>query len=332
MHHAVLALGIAAGPSVGVPVGLFHHLPIGLRVALVEQVAGSLPAKQVVGRRAPRPALQIPRALEELQEHGRLVELPPARRVGQDPSEERLAPLTRQKVRLIRRLRIRIAGRDHHPFHAQRHHLVEKRSIARRVGGGEERGVGGHAEAGLAGGADRRHGHVVDALAADGVIVLLPRTVEVHRKRQVRGGGEEWQHLLEFQRVGAEVEIFLAGHDAGHDLLDLRMQQRLPAGNRNERGTAFIHRGEALLGREMGPQHLRRMLDLATATTGEVAAKKRLKHEHERIPGVAPQSLHGHVLQDGHHLSNGHTHATRSLTSRLQAAAWENRANAMSGK
>ena len=140
------------------------------------------------------------------------------------------------------------------------------------------------------------------------------------------------QHLLELERVGAEVEIFLAGHDAGHDLLDLRMQQRLTAGNRHHRRTAFIHRGEALLGREMRPQHVGGMLDLATAATGEVAAKKRLEHEHERVAGVAPQPLHGHVLQDGHHLSNGHTHATRSLTSRLQAAAWENRANAMSGK
>ena len=140
------------------------------------------------------------------------------------------------------------------------------------------------------------------------------------------------QHLLELERVGAEVEILLAGDDAGHDLLDLRMEQRLATGNRNDWRTAFIHRCEALLGREVRPQHLRRMLDLATATAGEIAAKERLEHEHERVAGIATQPLHGHMTQNGHHLSNGHTHATRSLTLRLQAVAEENLARAMSGK
>ena len=110
------------------------------------------------------------------------------------------------------------------------------------------------------------------------------------------------------------------------------MEQRLTAGNRYDRCTAFIHCGKALLGREMRPQHLGGMLDLATASTGEVAAKERLEHEHEGIPCVATQSLHGNVTQDGHHLSDGHTHATRSMLLRLQAAAWENLAKAISGK
>ena len=162
--------------------------------------------------------------------------------------------------------------------------------------------------------------------------MLLARPVQVHRKGQVGRWREVREHLLELKRVGAEVEILFAGHDPRHDLLDLRMKQRLAAGNRHDRRTTFIHRRETLLGREVRPQHFGRMLDLTAAATGEIATKERLEHQHERIPGIAPQPLHGHVLEHGHHLSNRHTHATRSLPLRPAAAACENRAKAISGK
>ena len=58
--------------------------------------------------------------------------------------------------------------------------MIEKCPIPGGIRGSEERGVGGHAEARLAGGADRGHGHVVDTLPADSMVVLLAGTVEVH--------------------------------------------------------------------------------------------------------------------------------------------------------
>ena len=115
------------------------------------------------------------------------------------------------------------------------------------------------------------------------------------------------------------------------------MQERLAAGNRDHRGAAFVDRLKALLGREVRPQHFGWVLNLAAAAAGEIAAKERLEHEHERIPVIAPQPLHGHVPQHRHHLSNWHTHATRSLARQSAIRgdsfwAAHHLASAMSGK
>src|ERR1700737_3490901 len=52
VHHAVGALLIVPG-SVSVPVGIFHKLLEGLRIALAEQIAWPLPAEIVPCRVAP---------------------------------------------------------------------------------------------------------------------------------------------------------------------------------------------------------------------------------------------------------------------------------------
>src|SRR5882724_12757037 len=52
VHHAVGALLIIPGAE-GVPVGIFHKLLEGLRIALAEQIAGPLPPEIVPCRVAP---------------------------------------------------------------------------------------------------------------------------------------------------------------------------------------------------------------------------------------------------------------------------------------
>src|SRR5947208_6439834 len=52
VHHAVGALLVIAR-AVGVPVGIFHKLLEGLRIALAKQIAGSLPAEIIPCRVAP---------------------------------------------------------------------------------------------------------------------------------------------------------------------------------------------------------------------------------------------------------------------------------------
>ena len=326
MDHAVGALGIAAGPAVAFPVGLLHQLPEARRIPLVEQVAGPLPAEEVVGGRAPGAAFELPVAFQKLEEHRRLVEPPSARSPVEDPTEQGLALLPGQEVRLVGRLGIGVARGDHHPLDAQGHDLVEELPVAGRVGPGEERGVGGDAKSGPAGRPDRRHRPVIHALAADRVIVLLPRAVEVDREGEVGGGGEPGQHLLELEGVGAEVEIPLAGHDPGHDLLDPGMEQRLAPGDRDQRRAALVHGRQALLGGELRAEHLGGMLDLATAAAGEVAAKQGLEHQHQGIAAVAPQPLHGHVPEHRQHLADRNAH--RAASARAAAA----RQRATSGK
>ena len=89
-------------------------------------------------------------------------------------------------------------------------------------------------------------GLVVAAFQADGKIVVLALAVHVDGKGQELAGLEQIDLLLQQQRVGAEVNVFLARDQAGDDFADLRMQQRLAAGNGDGGSAAFIDRAEAL--------------------------------------------------------------------------------------
>ena len=66
------------------------------------------------------------------------------------------------------------------------------------------------------------------------------------------------QLLLEQNGVGAEVDVFLPRHQAGDDLVDLRMQQRLAAGNADHGRAAFVGGAEAFFGRQVFLQNVRR--------------------------------------------------------------------------
>ena len=107
------------------------------------------------------------------------------------------------------------------------------------------------------------------------------------------------------------------------------MEQGFASRNRNDRGRAFVHRRETLLRREMGAKNLAGMLDLPAAATGEIAAEERFEHQHERVPAVAPEPLHGDMPEHGDHLTNWNTHANGSLLLPLAERA---RQTATSGK
>src|SRR6202000_1630236 len=73
--HAVVAARVLA-PAELVPLGGLQQLLPGLGVAVVEQVAGLLPALEAVQRDAPRRALEVGLALEEVQVQLGVVEAP----------------------------------------------------------------------------------------------------------------------------------------------------------------------------------------------------------------------------------------------------------------
>ena len=194
-----------------------------------------------------------------------------------------------QEVLLVRRLVVGVAGREHHAFDAELHHLVEESAHAVGIGAVEERGVGGDAEAAAAPlPASPSMRDVVSAFAADGEIVMLALAVHVDGERQILARLEEIDLLFQQQRVGAQVDVLLARDQALDDLVDLRMHQRLAAGNGDHRRAALVHRAEAFLRREVLLEHVRRILDFAAAGARQVAAKQRLQHQHQRIALAAP--------------------------------------------
>src|SRR5664280_897699 len=135
---------------------------------------------------------------------------------------------------------VRVSGRKHHAFDAEIHHLVEESAHAVGIGAVEERGIRGYAEAALQGFLHAVNGDVESAFAADGKVVVLALAVHVHRERQVLAGLEQVNLLFEQQSVGAQVDVLLARDQAVDDLGDLRMHQRLAAGNGHHRRTALV--------------------------------------------------------------------------------------------
>ena len=112
MGHAVGAFLVATG-SVGVPVRRFHQLLVGRDVAFAEQIAGLLPAEDVARRHAPGRAVIFAVAGEEVEEQGRMHQLPLlALAEREDAAEQLLGLATVEEVVLVGRPLIGIAGRD----------------------------------------------------------------------------------------------------------------------------------------------------------------------------------------------------------------------------
>src|SRR6516162_6603222 len=147
VHHAVAALLVATAPTVVLPAGRLEQILERGGVALLKQIAGTLPAEDVVGRVAPRRALELLLAHEELQEQRRLIEPPPALRLRQNLRDQIVGALGAQEVLLIRRLVEELA-------HAQRIGVVEQGRVRRDAESPAERLF------------DALDGLVVDAVAA----------------------------------------------------------------------------------------------------------------------------------------------------------------------
>src|SRR5262249_20228004 len=145
------------------------------------------------------------------------------------------------------------------------------------------------------------------------VVVLQP--VQMHREEQIRRGLEQIELLLEQQRVGAERDELLARDEAAHDLADLLVDQRLAAGDRHHRRTAFVGCVPALLGRHTAIEDGIRIVDLAAADTGEIATEQRFQHQHQRIALAAQQLLLEQIAADPQFLEEGYGHYVLSFWS-----------------
>jgi hypothetical protein len=132
---------------------------------------------------------------------------------------------------------------------------------------------------------------VKHALLAHRFVVVFLEAVEMHREKQVGRRREQVQLLLQEQRVGAQRDELLARHDAGDDLADLLVDQRLAARNGHHRGAAFVDRIEALLDRHAPIEDGVGIVDLAAARAGEIAPKQRLEHQHQRIALASGEPL-----------------------------------------
>jgi hypothetical protein len=130
----------------------------------------------------------------------------------------------------------------------------------------------------------------------------------MHREKQIWRRLEQVELLLQQQRVGAQRHEFLPRHQAAHDLADFLVDQRLAAGDRHHRRAALVGGIPAFLRRHAAIEDRIGIVDLAAADAGQIAAKQRLKHQHQRIALSAKQFLLHQVAADTHFLEERYCH------------------------
>jgi len=89
------------------------------------------------------------------------------------------------------------------------------------------------------------------------------------------------------------------------------VDQRLAAGDRHHGRAALVDGVEAFLDRQPLVEDRIRIIDLAAAEAGEVAAEQRLEHQHERIALAAEQLLLEQICADAHLFQKRNPHRTQ---------------------
>ena len=105
----------------------------------------------------------------------------------------------------------------------------------------------------------------------------------------------------------------LARDDAFDNRLHVLVQQRLAAGDRDDRRAAFVDRLQAVLDRQAAIEDIVLVIDLAAAGAGQIAAEQRLQHQHQRIALDAFQTLADDVAAHPGLLYQGNAHRDLSF-------------------
>jgi hypothetical protein len=121
--------------------------------------------------------------------------------------------------------------------------------------------------------------------------VIFLEAVHVNGKREIFGRLEEVEFALEEKRVGAKINILFAFHEAGHDLVDLIVDERLAARDADHGRAAFLDGVEALLRGQALIENVVGILDLAATGAGKIAAEERFEHQHEGVTLAPPELL-----------------------------------------
>jgi len=308
VDHTVAALLVATLLAVIFPSGVFHQLFESGDVAVLEEVAGFLPTKDVEGGVTPRCAVVIHVALEEFEEVRGQIEFPGFFALVENFLEEFLGAFTAQEVFLIGSFLVAVAGGEHHALDLQFHHFIKKFTDAGGVSSFKEGGVGGDTESASDGFFNAFECGFVGAIATDGGVVFGFESVHVDAEGEIFGGFKEIDFAFEEEGVGAEVYVFFAGDEAFDDFVDLGMDEGFTSGDGDHWGPALIRCVPALLGGESFVENVIGILDFTAACAGKVATEERFEHEDERIAFVATEFLSENIRRNRPSLANRNWH------------------------
>src|SRR5271169_3445594 len=110
VNHAVRALGIAAFSAVTVPIGFANQFRERVGIAVLQQVAGLLPAENIVGGHAPGRAFVIALAHEKFHEQRAEVETPFFAAIAQNLAEQLARFFSAEEMFLVGSFVVGVAG------------------------------------------------------------------------------------------------------------------------------------------------------------------------------------------------------------------------------
>ncbi len=199
--------------------------------------------------------------------------------LAEDLAEELPGSFPAQETVLVVGVLIVEPGGHGHGLHPQRGEVIEKFCRITGCLPLEKRGIGGDPETGGHQLSDRGRCPGKGTLVADSGVVPFGQAVEVDIEGQVGTGLKTLQLALDEQAVGAEVDKPFLPDELADNGVDLRMEQRLSAGNGHHRRAALPGRAHALVHGEHLLHDLARLVDLAASLAVEVAEKKGLEHQ-----------------------------------------------------
>ena len=109
------------------------------------------------------------------------------------------------------------------------------------------------------------------------------QAVHVNTEREILGGLILIELALEQNRIGTEIDIAFLGDEALDDLGHIGMDQRLAAGNTDDRCAAFLGCRPTLFGCQTLIEDVVGVLDLAASGAGQIATEERFQHEDQGI-------------------------------------------------
>ena len=257
----------------------------------MQEVAGFLPTEDVIGRVAPRGAIVVDVALEELEEIGGEIKLPRFFAAFKNFLEEFFGAFAAEEMFLIGGFLVAVAWGKHHALDVQFHHGIKEFADASGIGAFEEGGIGGDTEAASDRFFDGFEGDLVGSIAADGGVVFRFETIHMNAEGEVFGGFKEIELPLEEECVGAKINVLFAGNEAFDDRIDLGMDQRFAARDGDHGGAALVGGVPALLGGEAFIKDVIGVLDFTATCARKIAAEEGLEHKDKRIPFDPTQLL-----------------------------------------
>ena len=168
------------------------------------------------------------------------------------------------------------------------------------VAAAEDGGVCADAVAAGDGAGDGGLGLLEDALAVDGLVVLLLHAVHVDDPAEILGGLDFLHDALHEQAVGAAVDEILAPDEFVDDVGDLGVDGGFAAGDGDDGCAGLFDGGYGFIDGHHLAHHGLVLADAATAYAGEVAHFEGFEHGDHGEALAALELLGEHVLGEAH--------------------------------